>query len=115
MGRALVLFGIVLLSACTTPNDLARQPPTIAFDTPAKVADIRDCITARNTYLTLMPFQDGWQFLQEEHGGDFAIFSLQLRPSPVGTHVELRLGKTLGQATYEQAVRPCIDNLPRSQ
>ncbi len=113
MGRsALVALVVTVLAGCTSRVELAQQPPALEFDTPAKLTDVRDCITAKNIYLTLVPFRDGWQFIQEEHGGDFAIFSLRLLPVPIGTHVELRTGKSLGQATLDQAVIPCIKDLP---
>lgn len=113
VGRSVsVATAIMLLAGCTSPEQLAQQPPSLSFDTPAPLSDVRDCITAKNIYLTLVPYRDGWQFIQEEHGGDFAIFSLRLLPAPAGTHIELRLGKALGQATLDQAVMPCLRDLP---
>jgi hypothetical protein len=112
-GLTSVILVAALLSACTSPQSLQNQPAALAFTTSVSLPQIRDCVSGKNGYITLQPFRDGWQFIQLEHGAEFAIFSLRLLPRPDGTRVEVRFGKAFGQATYEQAVRPCIDGLPR--
>jgi hypothetical protein len=110
-----ILLSLAFLSGCTTPDTLKSQPPTITFDTPAKLSVIRDCVFEKNKAISSAPLGDnGWQLALEPHGGDFAEFYVRLVPTAQGgTHFEARIAEMPWKSgTFEQAVRPCIENLP---
>ena len=109
------LIWLALLSGCTAPDTLKGQPPTIAFDTSTSLAVIRDCVFEKNKAISSAPLgENGWQLALEPHGGDVAEFYVQLIPTAQGgTHVEARIAEMPWKSgTFEQAVRPCIENLP---
>ena len=111
-----VMLGVVafcfLLAGCVTPEDLAKQDPNQSFDTSANIEMVRDCIIAEHgTEFDVHPFGRGWQVI----GGGVEVtnFTVNLSPIPLGTHVEVRLGKTLAHHDYYLDVEPCLEKLPR--
>lgn len=115
MRRLAYSVALMALAGCTAPETLQSQPPTIVFETSAKASVIRDCVFERNKAISSAPLgENGWQLALEPHGGDVAEFYVQLVPNAQGgTHVEARIAQMpWGSATFEQAVRPCIESLP---
>jgi hypothetical protein len=110
--RAALLLPVILLAGCVSPAEIAQQPPSSTMETSEKITTVRDCMMAGNAGIfTATPYQDGWKVLQI--GGDNANFEITLLPrTPSGTHVEVRLAKTLAHADFYSIVKPCLDKLP---
>lgn len=112
MLRTLSVFPILFLACCTSPTELAKMPPTEAFDTSAKPSSIRDCIILpQPEKYTAIPVGEGWQVTIP--GAQISAFSITLTPISKGTHVEVRKAKAIARVGWQEEIQSCLDKAPR--
>jgi hypothetical protein len=103
-----------LLTACTTPAELAQQAPEQSFNTSEKLADLRDCMMLPHPEtLTAIPYKEGWQVAMQ--GESAASIQVVLLPLSNGTHVEYRDShmQIMDLMGMKRDVKSCLDKAPR--